>query len=300
MAHLLVGGDSEIATATGALLRERSMPSLATTRRSDRPGASGRVFLDLAAPLDDWQPPTETTTACIFAAVARLADCQRDPAGSALVNVTRTLALVERLVSCGIHVLFLSTNQVFDGREPWVSAQTPHSPTSEYGHQKARIEVALQAMMNAGAPVAILRLAKVVSPGLALLRQWEATLAAGRKVQAFYDMVMAPVPAAIVAAAIAALLSERGPGIWQLSGPNDISYAQIAAHIARCVAAPRHLVEPVAASSADMPVGTTPRHTTLDSSDLRNRFGIAVPEPWSVIDNVLSVSREGPPGFHKT
>ena len=298
MAHLLVGGDSEIATATGEFLRERRMSPLATTRRNFS-GESGPVFLDLAAPLGDWQPPTETTTACIFAAVARLADCHRDPAGSALVNVTHTLALVERLVSRGIHVLFLSTNQVFDGREPWVSAQTPHSPTSEYGHQKARTESALQAMMNAGAPVAILRLAKIVPPGLALLRQWEATLAAGRKVQAFYDMVMAPVPAAIVAAAIAALLSERGPGIWQLSGPNDISYTQIAAHIARRIAAPRHFVEPVAASSAGMPVGTTPRHTTLDSSRLCDRFGIAVPEPWSVIDEVLSRYREGPPGFHK-
>jgi dTDP-4-dehydrorhamnose reductase len=299
MAHLLVGGDSEIATATGALLHERSMPSLATTRRSDRSGASGRVFLDLAAPFGDWQPPTETTTACIFAAVARLADCHRDPAGSALINVTRTLALVERLVSHGIYVLFLSTNQVFDGREPWVSAQTPHSPTSEYGHQKARTEAALQAMMNAGAPVAILRLAKVVSPGMALLRQWKAALAAGRKVQAFYDMVMAPVPAAIVAAAIAALLSERSPGIWQLSGPNDISYTQIAVHIARRVAAPRHLVDPVAASSAGLPVGTTPRHTTLDRGGLHNRFGIAVPEPWSVIDDALCVPEKADRGFRK-
>src|SRR5260221_14289600 len=85
MAHLLVGGDSEIATATGELLRERRMSPLATTRRNFS-GESGPVFLDLAAPLGDWQPPTETTTACIFAAVARLADCHRDPAGSALVN----------------------------------------------------------------------------------------------------------------------------------------------------------------------------------------------------------------------
>src|SRR5258706_4898662 len=82
MAHLLVGGDSEIATATGALLRERTMPTLATTRRSDRSGERGGVFLDLAAPLADWQPPTDATTTSIFDAVARLADCHPRPAGS--------------------------------------------------------------------------------------------------------------------------------------------------------------------------------------------------------------------------
>jgi dTDP-4-dehydrorhamnose reductase len=287
MVYLLVGGDSEIASAAATHLNEVGLRVVATTRRADRLG-DGRVFFDLAAPIGDWLPPEQTTAACIFAAVARLADCHGDPAGSALINVTRTLTLVERLVERGIYVLFLSTNQVFDGSEPWVSARTPHAPISEYGRQKARTETALREMMDAGAPVAILRLAKVVSPGMALLQQWQAALAEGRRVQAFRDMVMAPVRARIVAAAIRALLSERNPGIWQLSGPSDISYAQIGAHIARRVGAPAHLVEPVAAASAGMPPGSTPRHTTLDSDALRDRFGVEVPEPWSVMDELLS------------
>jgi dTDP-4-dehydrorhamnose reductase len=270
-------------------MRRHGFPAVATTRRGERLG-DGRVFLDLAPPLAEWQPPADTRAACIFAAVGHLVDCQRDPVGSALINVTRTVELVERLVARKVYVLFLSTNQVFDGSRPQVPVATPLGPVSEYGRQKARTETRLQAMMAAGAPVGILRLAKIVAPGMALLRQWQEALAAGRPVHAFHDMVMAPTPIGVAAAAITALLAERCSGIWQLSGPRDISYAEVAAYIARRLAADRTLVRPVAAASAGMPEGSTPRNTTLDSSALRARFGIATPAPWPTIEGVLSPS----------
>jgi dTDP-4-dehydrorhamnose reductase len=292
LVFLLVGGDSEIAAATLAHLRRLGMPTAATTRRPDH--QSERVFLDLAAPLGAWEPPAGVEAACIFAAVGHLVDCQRDPVGSTLINVTRTIELVERLVAGGIYVLFLSTNQVFDGSRANVPAGAPLCPVSEYGRQKARTEIRLQAMIEAAAPVGILRLAKVVAPGMALLHQWQVELAAGQPVRAFRDMVMAPTPVGVAAAAITALLAERCSGIWQLSGPQDISYAEIAAHIARHVDADPDLVRPVTADSAGMPEGSTPRHTTLDSSVLRARFGIAAPEPWTMIGEVLAMPETAP------
>jgi len=68
-----------------------------------------------------------------------------------------------------------------------------------------------------------------------------------------------------------------------------ISYAEIAAYIARRLDADPALVRPVAAASAGMPAGSTPRNTTLDSSALRARFGIAAHEPWPTIEGVLDV-----------
>ena len=112
---------------------------------------------------------------------------------------------------------------------------------------------------------------------MTLLRQWRKTLAAGQPVYPFRDMLMAPTPVGVAAAAITALLTEQCSGIWQLSGPEDVSYAEIAAHIARRLDSDRSLVRPVAAASAGMPEGSTPRHTTLDSSAMRGRFGIAAP-----------------------
>src|SRR5947209_20444494 len=110
---LLIGGDSEIGAATARALDRQKIAGAATTRRHGE-ASPQRPFLDLAAPLGDWQPPPGTSSACVFVAVARLAACAADPAGSAHVNVTQTLALVDRLLARDSHVLFLSTNQVFD------------------------------------------------------------------------------------------------------------------------------------------------------------------------------------------
>jgi dTDP-4-dehydrorhamnose reductase len=98
---------------------------------------------------------------------------------------------------------------------------------------------------------------------------------------------MAPTPVGVAAAAIAALLADRAAGIWQLTGSQDVSYAEIGGHIAQQIGAEPALVQPVAAASAGMPEGSTPRHTTLDSGALQRRFAIAAPEPWPTIEAVL-------------
>jgi dTDP-4-dehydrorhamnose reductase len=284
---LIVGGDSEIADAAARNLRSRGYEVVATTRRPERIAPS-RPFLDLSDPVEDWSIPDGITAACLCAAIARLADCARDPEGTARVNVTGTIALVDGLLARGVPVLFLSSDKVFDGSRPHVPAETPPCPVSEYGRQKAAAEAALVTRMRDGAPITILRLAKIVSPGMPLLCQWLDDLCASKPIRAFNDMVMAPTPVALVAATIECLLAAPSPGIFQLTGPMDVPYCEVAARLARMVGADPALVERVSAYSAGLPVGSTPPHTTLDSRALADRFGIVTPEPWSVIDALAS------------
>jgi len=283
---LLVGGDAEIGVATARRLRTGGDAVTATTRRLDGVAAD-RPFLDLSSPLDGWEPPPGTQAACVVAAVARLAACHADPVGSARVNVTQTIALCERLIARGVYLLFLSTNQVFDGRSPHVPADAPPAPVSEYGRQKARTEAALRAHIARGAPVAILRLAKVVSPDMALVRSWVASLSGGKPIRAFHDMTLAPTPIGIVAEAIARLLKDQVRGIFQLTGPRDVSYEAVGRHLARRLHADEALVEAASACSAGLPEGSTPRHTTLDSTTLEDRYGVTVPDAWQVLDELV-------------
>lgn len=285
---LIVGGESEIGGAVRRHLADAGLAATATTRRRELVAAD-RPLLDLSHAPGDWPVPPGTEAACICAAVARVADCAADPIGSARINVEHSVALIERLVARGIHVLYLSTNQVFDGSSPHVVPEAPTSPVSAYGRQKARTEAALLAHLQRGAPVAILRLSKVVSPGIDLLRGWAEALGAGRRIRAFADMMMAPVPIDLVAAAIDGLLRARAGGVYQLSGPEDVSYVEIGRHIADRIGAPAALVEPVTAASAGMQEGSTPRHTTLDSARLGERFGIRVPPAWAVLDAALGL-----------
>lgn len=289
---LLIGGDSEIGTATHQFLKSRGIASAATTRRKERV-AVDRPFLDLAAPLDDWEPPAGTTAACFFAAIARIAACDADPQGSAHVNVTQTLALADKLMSRGISVLFLSTNQVFDGSVPNVPAEAPHSPVTEYGRQKARTEAAFVSRMEQGAPVGVLRLAKVVSPDMPLIRGWIDALAAGKPIRAFSDMTMAPAETAMVAAAIDALMKDTARGIFQLTGPLDMPYADIGRYVAKRLGVDPALVIEGSTTDAGLPAGSARPHTTLDSSRLREAYGIAAPDVKDVIDALIALSGVG-------
>jgi dTDP-4-dehydrorhamnose reductase len=282
---LLVGGDSEIGAATARRMAELGIAGAATTRRHHCAGAT-RPFLDLGAPLDNWRPPEGTSAACIFAGIARLAACAADPVGSARINVAQTLTLVDRLLAHDIHVLFLSTNQVFDGLQPHLRVDAPHSPVSEYGRQKAQTEAALMARMKEGAPIAILRLGKVVSPDMALLRGWINALKQGEPIRAFRDMTLAPAPATLVGAVIVALLQERVEGIFQFTGPRDVSYSETARYLAARFGADPRLVEETSALENGQPVGSTPCNTTLDCSAIRERFALQCPDAWAVFDTV--------------
>jgi dTDP-4-dehydrorhamnose reductase len=288
---LIVGGDSEIGAAAYRAMKAQGLSVAATTRRSDRV-APDRPFLDLAAPLDSWAPPPGTQAVCLCAAIARLSACADDPEGSAHINVAQTLALVQKLLARDIAVLFLSTNQVFDGRTPRERAEAPHSPVSEYGRQKARAEAALLRQMESGAPVAILRLAKVVSDTMPLIGGWIKDLAAAKPIRVFNDLALAPTPTGLVCTAIAALLQDRARGVFQLTGPRDVTYADIGGFLAAYLGADQKLVDQTSARAAGLPEGATPLHTTLDSSLLRVHYGLEAPDVWDVVEWVAMNTKD--------
>lgn len=284
---LIVGGDSEIGAATYRAMKAQARPVAATTRRRERV-APDRPFLDLAARLDFWEPPQQTKAACICAAVSRMAACAADPKGTANLNVSQTLALIEKLVARDIFVLFLSTNQVFDGRVPRAPVDLPYSPVSEYGRQKVAVERVLRDRIAQGAPVAILRLAKVISQDMPLIAGWVADLSSGKPIRAFRDMPLAPIPNDLVCTAIGALLEDHDSGIFQLSGPQDVTYADIGRFAAGHLGADPSLVEEISARDVGLPDGVTPLNTTLDASLLRERYGLEVPDVWKVVEKVIS------------
>jgi dTDP-4-dehydrorhamnose reductase len=94
----------------------------------------------------------------------------------------------------------------------------------------------------------------------------------------------------MVVRAITHLLQDKACGIFQLSGPRDVSYLEIGYHLAKRVGSAPSRVQRVSALEAGQPLGSTPRHTTLDSSWLRERYGLAVPDAWLVLETILQTS----------
>jgi dTDP-4-dehydrorhamnose reductase len=282
---LVIGGDSEIGSAFYRTMKAAGKAVIATTRRSQL--TADQLHLDLAA-LSTWEPPSAISSACICAAVARLAGCAADPEGSAHINVTQTAALVDKLLQRGVHVLFLSTNQVFDGTAAHAPTDAPHAPVSEYGRQKARLEALLLPRIARGEPVAILRLAKVVSARMPLFEDWIGKLSAGQPIRAFKDMTLAPAPIGVVCDAISALMADRATGVFQLTGPRDVTYAEAARYLAAKLGVDSTLVQEGSVREAGLVPGTAPPHTTLDSTLLGQRYGIDAPDLWRVVDWLVS------------
>ena len=78
-------------------------------------------------------------------------------------------------------------------------------------------------------------------------------------------------------------MPDRARGIFQLSGPRDISYSAAARFLARRLGADEALIEDMSARDGGQPPGAAVPYTSLDSSALRERYGIVVPDAWEVL-----------------
>jgi len=264
---LLVGGDGFVGAALRTLLPAHGFEVLATSRRAGAP-----LHLDLLHP-DAFQIPANLDAALLCAAVAKPVACEEDPDGSRRINVDGPANLLPRLAAAGIRTLVLSSDKVFDGTRPMRRRDEPVCPAIPYGRQKAEME---RVALDAGA--AVLRLARVVSAEMALLRGWVADLAAGRAIHPFSDMRLAPVEVTRVARLAAAILAswDHGGGIFQASGAADVTYAEMALALAAWTGADPALVQPQPAPPA-VAGSILSRHTTLDMRRETELFGIGHP-----------------------
>jgi dTDP-4-dehydrorhamnose reductase len=86
---------------------------------------------------------------------------------------------------------------------------------------------------------------------------------------------------------VAALLAGRARGVFQLSGPRDISYSDAAHFLARRLGADESLIEDMSVRDGGQPPGAAAPFTSLDSSALRERYGMVVPDAGEVLGRML-------------
>jgi dTDP-4-dehydrorhamnose reductase len=279
--RLVVGSDSGIGSRLFARLAAAGVFVRGTTRR---PGSAGGPvgLLDLSEPPSAWELPDRVSVAYLCAAVTSIEECTREPVRTRAVNVDRTVTLARHLRERGALVVFLSTNQVFDGTRPRRPADDLVCPRTEYGRQKADTEREVLALGGA-----VVRLTKVFTAPPPLLRNWAAALQAGDPVAPFSDMVLSPVPSELVTGVLAAVGDRRAVGVVQVSGDRDVSYAELAARLADRVGADRGLVRPVTAATRGLAPGAAPPHTTLDTIRLVREFGAAVPQVEATVGGLI-------------
>jgi dTDP-4-dehydrorhamnose reductase len=283
-AWLVVGGDGLIGRTLARRLEADGHAVLATTRRRGCAGP-GRPHLELAQDPSDWTPPRPVGVAFLLAAAANQLSCCADPSASRRINVDHTVALARRLVSLGAFAVFTSTNLVFDGEEAhYRTYATPH-PTSEYGRQKAEAE---QALLALGPRVAVVRLTKVLAAEMPLIGRWVEALKAGHPVEAFTDLICAPMPVDFVAEALARIGAQQKGGLFHLSGADEVSYADLARLLALRLGVDGALVKPTTSAAAGVTLQSLPKHSSLDARDVADAFALPPPRLDAVIESCLA------------
>ena len=282
---LVIGGESLIGESVIQRLLDSGLDVLATTRRIP-PGNPKWIHLDLVAPYDEWPELPKARAWIICAAESRLWACRKDTITSTRVNVDAPVALARLGFKSGTHIVFLSTNQVFNGDTAHLLPTDPVSPATVYGQQKADAENQIAALKGRHA---ILRLTKVIEPKSALFCDWIERLKRGETIQPFEDMVFSPVPLTIVSDILTRLIEPESQGIYQASAPQDISYEDAARHIAASLGASQNLIA-VASAAARVPVAEILRHTTLDPKRITDDFKLAFPGAYEALDATFSLS----------
>lgn len=279
-----MGADGVIGQPLAEQARQAGEMVVETTRRRDTLSPQ-RWFLNMAEDVSTWHPPEGVAVAYLCAAVTSLEQCRTHPHQSAQINVDHTVALAERLVSAGAFVIFPSTNLVFDGSIPYTPAEEPTCPRTEYGRQKAAAE---QRLLALGEQVAVIRPTKIVQRGMPRIVAWAQALRRGEVIHPFSDMMLAPLPLSYVLRVFQHIATLRLSGIIQLSAAQDISYAQVAYHLAHRIGANPALVQPVRCTESSVQLEAVPAHTTLDASRVQNEIGLEPPDIWTTIDMVWS------------
>ncbi|MGD9973844.1 MAG: NAD(P)-dependent oxidoreductase [Desulfatirhabdiaceae bacterium] len=274
---LIVGGDSVLGQNLVITCNRLGYRVYQTTRNKTKTGPR-TGFLDMAEDPGLWQIPQEDFDAAIIcAAVTSMQKCHDDPDATRHINVVRTVAVSKKLADLGIFVVFPSTNAVFDGNKPFAGLMDPVCPTTEYGRQKAESEKHILASGGA-----VVRLGKIVHPNMPLFRSWIADLKDGKIIRPFADLIFSPVSLEAAVNLILKITREKSGGIFQLSGQEDISYADAAKWFAARLGVKHSLIQPVSATTRS-PHINRPRHATLAKNFLEQEF---IPIGWETLERM--------------
>ena len=167
------------------------------------------------------------------AAVAQTGRCQSRDAATEAINVTVPGQLADICADLGIPMAFTSTDLVFDGSQPPYNEDSPPSPLSVYGEQKARAEaLVLDRWPEALVCRMPLMMGAAPHADTNFTVQMLTAIATGQPVTLFHDEFRTPVDIWSAARGIAQFLGHQN-GVIHLGGHRRVSRLEIGMAAAR-------------------------------------------------------------------
>lgn len=181
----------------------------------------------------------------ISSAMPLIGWCEAHPKESYELNVSGTLSLAKELAKLSIHVIFLSSDYVFNGKTGGYSDKAETSPITEYGRQKAEVE---RELPNITDNYTIARLSKIYGTtwnDKTIIDDIAMSLVEGKKIKAAMDQFFSPTHVDDVVSMILHMQELGMKGLVNVSYENKYSRHQIATKLVDLLGVSPGLLESV-------------------------------------------------------
>ncbi len=208
--------------------------------------------------------------------------CEADPDTAFAVNSLGTRSMAEAAVAVGAHLVYVSTDYVFDGTadRPYVEWDAT-APRSVYGRSKLGGEQEVRSI--AGPSGTIVRTAWVSGAHGANMVKTVLRLAdadSGSTLRFVDDQIGCPTFTADLARAVVRIGTDRRPGTFHVTNQGETSWFGFARAVLEAAGHDPARVQPIATSDLDPPrPAPRPANSRLDSIALR-LSGLPVLPPW--------------------
>lgn len=232
------------------------------------------VYFDLAqSQLKDlYLKPNINYYAIICASLTNISYINENPEQTARVNVDATLDLIHSLHNLSIPILFISSDNIFSGKDGNYSDQCIADPISEYGKQKNRVEQALNELTQG--QCIILRLAKIIGDNVndgSILNDIASQLQSSKEVKAASDLIFNPTALSDIIRAIELLINKEAHGTFNFCNPELFSRLDLTNILAKQLEINQSKIQPILFSEIDKS-GKRPLNTSMINSSIFNDF----------------------------
>ncbi len=228
-----------------------------------------------------------------LAAIADIGAAERDPDRATAVNVAATSAISRLCEQHGAHLIFVSTECVFDGERGFYREDETPRPTTHYGRTKWEAE---QEVVWEAASWSIVRTSIVYGwphPGKGnFAPSLIDNLRNGRPYHAPTDVLRTPVYVEHLVDGIARLVEVGHTGIQHVAGRDWVSMHEFAAAIAEAFGLDASLVRPMDADDrARAGASARPDRLGLDCRETMRRLNLEHP---GLADGIAALRADAP------
>jgi len=241
---------------TDLALADNSIDLIATSRGENRhPVKNGYHYIDLdivdpqrlRATVAEYRPDVIINTA----AMTNVDACEHDPEGCRKLNVEAAASLVELCETYGIHLIHLSTDFIFDGKEGPYAEDAEPNPLSLYGQSKWDAEkIILQSSCKWTILRTILVYGIVADMSRSNIVLWaKGALEKGQPLNVVNDQWRMPTLAEDLAQACLLAATQRAEGIFHISGKDLFAIHELVAAVADFWGLDKSLIREVSSST---------------------------------------------------